>query len=84
MLDKKRMDEIKKTHNKAKKDFKNRCLMVIETLCGEDIISNDIDKLKSDIYQIAHVALGTCANEHKDWVNETEKLFNAFEKGGLI
>ena len=51
---------------------------------GEDIVCNDIEKLKTDIYKIAHIGLQTCENKHEDWVENMEKLFKAFEKGGLI
>ena len=81
-LTKEDMDRIKAESDESKKDFKNRALMVIETLCGDDIIWSD--KNRADIYEIAHVALGTCSNEHTDWREKTEKLFSAFEKGGLI
>ncbi len=80
---KEEMDEIKAKSKEAKKDFKNRCFLVIETLVGDDIVSDDIEKLKDDIYQIAHIGIGNC-NVHKDWVENTEKLFKAFKKGGLI
>ena len=83
-ITKEKMDIIHKKHQKAKKDFKNRCFLVIETLVGGDIVNNDIEKLKSDIYEIAHIGIGVCGNEHKDWVDKTDKLFKAFEKGGLI
>jgi hypothetical protein len=78
------MERIEAKSAELKKDFKNRALMVIETLVGEDIIWDDIDKLKSDIYKIAHAALGDCTNEHLDWRDETEKQFRAFEEAGLI
>lgn len=76
------MGRIKIRHDKAKKNFKNRALLVIETLCADDIVWTDQNR--TDIYEIAHVALGTCSNPHKDWVKKTENLFLAFEKGGLI
>jgi len=75
--------EIRKKHRLAKKEFKNRCFFVIETLVGGDIESNDIEKLKSDIYEIAHIGTETCGNKHEGWVENMEKLFKAFEKGGL-
>ncbi len=81
MITKKEMDAIRK---KAKKDFKNRCFMVIETLVGGDIVSDDIEKLKDDIYEIAHIGIGDCNNKHENWVVNTERLFKLFEKGGLI
>lgn len=79
-----RLDEIKKRGEEAKKDFKNRCLLVIETLVDMDIKYNDIEKLKEDIYKIAHIGLQTCGNKHEDWVEEMEKLFHHFENDGLI
>lgn len=76
------MERIKARTDESKKDFKNRALMVIETLVGGDIIWKD--SYKSEIYEIAHVALGDCPNEHLDWRENTEKLFKSFEDGGLI
>ena len=78
------IERIKERANEAKKDFKNRCFLVIETLVGDDMVCNDIEKLKEDVYKIAHIGVQTCENEHKDWVKETEELFIAFEKNGLI
>jgi len=76
------MERIRLEYLDYKKDPKNRALIVIQTLCGGDIEYADIEKFKTDIYKIAHSAIGNCP--HADWVEETEKLFNAFEKGGLI
>ena len=84
MITKEEMQKIHDKHAEAKKDFKNRCFMVIETLVGGDIEYTDIEKLKTDIYEIAHIGSQTCGNEHTDWVNNMEKLFKAFEEGGLI
>ena len=84
MITKEQMEQIQEKHKEAKKDFKNRCFFVIEALVSGDIEYSDIEKLKSDIYEIAHVGCGTCNNEHKEWVENTERLFNAFEEGGLI
>lgn len=78
------LKEIHARHEESKKDFKNRCLIVIETLVGGDIEYDDIEKLKADIYEVAHVALHTCPNEHNDWKSNVERLFGAFEKDGLI
>ena len=78
------MERIKAKSDESKKDFKNRALMVIEILVGGDIVYKDIERMKLDIYEIAHVALGTCGNEHQDWRDKVEKLFKAFEKDGLI
>ena len=80
--EKAKLEKIHKRGEKAKKSFKNRALLVIETLCGNDITWTDQNRI--DIYEIAHVALGTCSNPHEDWVKKTEDLFTAFEKGGLI
>lgn len=74
--------KIQKRSKKVKKNFKNRCFLVIETLVGGDIIYNDVEKLKSDIYKIAHIGIQTC--EHKDWADDMERLFKHFEKSGLI
>ena len=76
------LKEIRRKRDEAKKDFKNRALMVIETLVEGDIVYEDMEKLKSDIFRIAHSAVGTCV--HPDWDAETEKLFKEFEKAGLI
>jgi len=82
-IDEKMMKKIHKKHQIAKKDFKNRCFFVLETLAGGDIVCEDIEKLKTDVYQIAHIGTQTCGNKHEDWVANMEKLFKAFEKGGL-
>ncbi len=90
MITKKEMDAMRKKSKKskkskeAKKDFKNRCFMVIETLVGGDIVSDDIEKLKDDIYEIAHIGIGDCNNKHENCVVNTERLFKSFEKGGFI
>ena len=84
MITKEKINIIREKTEEAKKDFKNRCFMVIETFVGGDIVSNDIEKLKNDIYEIAHIGIGDCSNKHKDWVSNTEQLFKAFEKGGLL
>ena len=84
MITKERMQLIRETSAEAKKDFRNRALMVIETLVGDDLVYNDIEKLKSDIYRVAHCAITPKICEHPDWVKETEELFTTFEKEGLI
>ena len=78
------MERIKAESDKSKKQFKNRALMVIETLVGGDINYGNIETMKIDIYETAHVALGDCKNEHLDWRDKVEKHFKAFEKAGLI
>ena len=78
------MERIKAKSDESKKDFKNRALMVIEILVGGDIVYKDIERMKLDIYEITHVALGTCENEHQDWREKVEKYFKAFEKDGWI
>ena len=83
MITKEQMDVIHKKHEEAKRDFKNRCFFVIGTLVGRDIKYADIEKLKTDIYRKAHIGTQTCGNEHKDWVDNMEKLFKTFEEGGL-
>ena len=84
LTDKETMDKISANHQEAKKHFHNRALLVIETLCGGDIVSKDIDKLKDEIYGIAHCAIKPTTCEHEDWIEETEKMFKSFEKAGLI
>ena len=79
-----RLKEITQRATASKKDFKNRCLMVIQTLVGGDIEYEDIEQLKTDIYTIAHIALGTCENKHEDWIEETENMFKKFETMGLL
>lgn len=78
---KKQLDDTVEKRFEAEKDFKNRAFMVIETLCMPDIVCDDIEKLKGDIYMIAHSAIGNC--DHPDWVEKTEKMFNDFRKHGL-
>lgn len=68
----------------SKKDFKNRCLMVIQTLVSGDMVYEDIEQLKTEIYTVAHIALGTCENKHEDWIKETENMFKKFETMGLL
>ena len=80
---KEQMDDITVRHMKAERYFKNRALMVIETLCGDDIVTEDIKKLKSDIYKIAHVATGTCPNEHPAWRKEVNEMYKEFKKHGI-
>ena len=84
MITKEEMDKIQAKGKEAKRDFKNRCFLVIETLVGGDIECDDLEKLKDEIYEIAHIGVGTCNNKHEDWVANMEKLFKAFEKGGLV
>lgn len=84
MMTQKEIKEIQDRRTEAKKDFKNRCFMVIEALVSGDIEYTSVDKLKSDIYEIAHVGCGTCGNGHEEWVKNTERLFKAFEDGGLL
>ncbi len=84
MVTKEEMDIILKGDEEAKRDFKNRCFMVIGALVRGDIVNDDIEKLKNDIYEIAHIGIGTCGNKHEDWAANMEKLFKAFEKGGLL
>jgi len=84
MITKEEMQKIQDKHTEAKKDFKNRCFLVIETLVGGDIEYTDIEKLKTDIYEIAHIGAQTCGNKHTDWVANMEKLFTSFEQCGLI
>lgn len=78
------LDGIRSNRDEAEKDFKNRALIVIETLCGDDIIINDIEELKSKIYQIAHSAISPRSCKHNDWVNETENMFKALKKSEII
>ena len=78
------LKKIHQTHLEAEKDFRNRALMVIETLCGGDIVEKDITKLKSQIYQIAHSAITPKTCEHPDWCQETENLYSDFKNCGLI
>ena len=79
-----RLKAVTQRETASKKDFKNRCLMVIQTLVGGDIVYEDIEQLKTEIYTIAHIALGTCENKHEDWIEETENMFKKFEKMGLL
>lgn len=82
--EKESLHKIQEVQKIAERDKRNRALMVIETLCGGDIVTGDIEKLKEDIYKIAHSAIEPKTCEHEDWVNKTEKLFEAFKKGGLL
>lgn len=78
------IDIINKRHTEAKKDFKNRCFLIIEALVSENIFYNDVEELKTEIYKIAHVGLGTCRIDHQNWKDEIEKMFVEFENKGLI
>lgn len=78
------LNKIHKTGIKARKSFQNRALLVIETLVGDDIACTDIEKLKSTIYKIAHSAISPRTCEHKDWKEETEKMFKEFENEGIL
>jgi hypothetical protein len=84
MIDKDTIDNIRTVNEEAKKDPRNRALMVIETLCGEDFIYTDIEKLRSDIYRIAHSGIVPRTCNHDSWVEETEKLFERFAKEGML
>lgn len=84
LISKEEMDIISNKHSQAKKDFKNKCFFLIETLVSGDIIYNNIEKLKEDICMIAHVGSESCGNKHEDWVEETEKMFIKFEQEGLL
>ena len=66
---------------KAERYFKNRALMVIETLCLPDFAHEDIEAFKDEIYKIAHSAIGTC--EHKEWRKNTERKFKSLRKQGF-
>ena len=79
-----KMEKIAKKHKNAQKYFKNRALMVIETLCMGDIVYTDIEKLQSDIYEIAHSAINICDGKHENWRENTENTFKEFKKLGLI
>lgn len=80
---KEELEEIKDTRIEAEKDFKNRALMVIETLCGDDLVITDIEKFKSTIYRVAHSAREPKVCKHEDWVNETEEMFRQFNEAGI-
>jgi len=84
LISKEQMNIISKKHTEAKKDFKNRCFFLIEAIVGGDIIYNDTEKLKDNIYKIAHIGAGTCENKHEDWIEEIEKMFERFENNGLL
>ena len=84
MITKEQMEVISAKHLEAKKDFKNRCFFLIEALVSGDIIYDNVEKLKADIYKIAHLGAGTCENEHEDWVDEVEEMFLKFENNGLL
>ena len=84
MITKEKVEKLQKKHQEAKKDFKNRCFMVIEVLLGGDIVYDNTETLKNDIYKIAHVGSGTCDNEHSDWIKMVEDLFKSFEQAGFI
>ena len=50
-----------------------KALRVIDMLtCNDDFSDN---KLLSTIYRVAHSASGICDNPHKDWREETNKLY---------
>lgn len=78
---KKDMKRIKQKFDELKKDPKNRALLVIQTLCGGDVVCAD---LENTIYTISTAALFPDNPVYKDWNEKTEKLFKSFEKDGLI
>ena len=82
--EKQQLRKIRRARIKADKSFQNRALMVIETLCGDDIVIKDINQLKEDIYKIAHSAIEPKTCNHDDWIAETEKRFKRFKKLGLL
>lgn len=57
--------------------LKTKALEVIEGLC----LLNEKDE---PFYRIAHVALGSCGNPHKDWREELDKEYKQLIKDGVI
>ena len=57
-------------------------LEVIETLAGGDFQPSQ--KTLEGIYKYAHIARGTCKNEHNEWRKELIKTHADMVKNGLI
>jgi len=52
-----------------------KALKVIEHLtCNDDFSDN---KLLGAIYIFSHIAVASCQNEHKDWVAQLDKAYDA-------
>ena len=66
-----------------KKLTKAQVLLVIETLCSDDIVIKNIQKLKDAIYEVAHSASDTCTG-HTDWQQKARNLYKEFKEQGLI
>ena len=52
-------------------DIKIKALKVIEMMC----LHAEGDAILEDIYAYAHVALGGCVVEHKNWAEELEAAY---------
>jgi hypothetical protein len=61
-------------------DLRDKALLVIEVLCEEDLKWKNAEEIRGLIYKIAHSARTDKTCQHKDWVEETEKLFKAFQE----
>lgn len=68
----------------SKLDFKTKALLVIEQLCCDDIMNTDINKLKKEIFRIAHSATRQCNNKHREWVKHTIELYKEFKKNDML
>lgn len=80
------MERLEINKEQAKTDIKVKALLVIETLCFEDV---KIDQLKQNelIYKFAHCALSkdTCKRcNHSNWEKELDKWYNDLVNLGLL
>lgn len=60
----------------------HKAITAIEGLTFEDLIMEDSQRL-SEIYKYAHIAHGTCLNNHEDWHHELDVCLVALEKLGI-
>jgi len=65
-------------------NFKDKCLIVIQTLVSGDFIKTDPIKLNDRIYRAAHVGLGDCDVDHQIWIDEVNQDYEAFKKLNMI
>ncbi len=76
------INDIKKMNTKTKLgrvDIKTKALRVIEGIC---LLNESAEE--EPFYKIAHVALGTCENLHKDWRKELEKEYKHLKRHKVI